>query len=173
MNTSPLTGKTKHKELVLKRYHEVIQALERAFGEQLKTIVLFGSQVHGEQRSDSDHDLFVVIENLPRDPLARQRTVRMTLLPILDRLPGLITFIAKTPCEFEANLTPLLLDVCADGICLFGDLYFEPYRQRALNAIQQAGLQRKKTGGKRMWLFPQIPNRDWELTWEGFREYTR
>ncbi len=69
-----------------------------------------------------------------------------------------------------ANLTPLLLDVCVDGICLYGEAYFQPYRQKALAALRQARLRRHKSKNVRMWLFPQLPAGDWELSWEGYRE---
>jgi hypothetical protein len=92
------------------------------------------------------------------------------LLPILDRLPGSITFLAKTPEEVAANLTPLLLDVCVDGICLFGAVYFEPYRQRALAALEQSKLRRRHVGGTLMWLFDQLPETECERSWEGYFE---
>lgn len=155
------------------RYAPIVHALVDTFGKRLRTVVLFGSQARGQSSPSSDHDLFVVIEELPAEPLARQRIVRESLLPILDQLPGPISFIAKTPEEVAANLTPLLLDVCVDGICLYGSSYFETYRQRALAALRQSALRRQRVGGTLMWLFPELPKTDWELSWEGFREYVR
>jgi predicted nucleotidyltransferase len=160
-------------ETAQERYHLVVQALRSAFGDRLKTAVLFGSQARGEARSGSDHDVYVVIEALPQEPLARQRTVRGILLPILDRLPGSISFVARTPEEMAANLTPLLLDVCVDGVCLHGAAYFEPYRQRALAALRQSGLRRRRLGGTLMWVFDRMPAYDWELSWEGYFERAR
>jgi hypothetical protein len=154
----------------IKPYSRVIETLKQTFAERLETIVLFGSQARGKARPDSDHDLFVVIKDLPQDPLARVRTVRLALLPILQDLPGALSFIAKTPEEVQAGLTPLLLDVCTEGICLYGATYFEPYRQKAVAALRQSGLRRRKVGQSQMWLFPQIPRRDWELSWEGYHE---
>jgi predicted nucleotidyltransferase len=95
-------------ETAQERYHLVVQALEKTFAGRLKTVVLFGSQARGQARPGSDHDLYVVIEGLPREPLARQRTVRGILLPILDRLPGAISFVAKTPEEMAANQGSIL-----------------------------------------------------------------
>ena len=111
-----------------------------------------------------------MIEALPQDPLVRNRLVRSPLLPILPQLPGAISFVARTPEEFESNLTPLLLDVCSDGICLYGAGYFEPYRHMALTAVRQSGLRQETVGGVKMWLFPKPQTGDWELSWEGFRE---
>jgi hypothetical protein len=159
-------------EMLEAAYRPIVQALERSFGERLKTVVLFGSQARGDARPDSDHDLFVVIEGLPQDPLARVRVVRMTLLDILDRLPGPIGFVAKTPAEVASGLTALLLDVCVDGVCLYGASYFEPRRQQALSALRQSGLRRRRVKGSLMWMFPEAPNGPWKLTWEGFhRDY--
>lgn len=152
-------------------YDIVIQALQKAFGEQLKTAVLFGSRARGQGHEESDHDIFVVIEDLPENVLDRNRMVRLSLLPVLDQLPGSISFVAKTPQEVDRNLTPLLFEVCMDGICLYGDAYFEPYRQSALAARDKAGLQRERIGSEWVWRFPQIPAAAWEITWEGYREY--
>jgi predicted nucleotidyltransferase len=151
------------------RYQPVIQVLKQQFGPRLRTVVLFGSRARGEARPNSDHDLFVVIGRLPVEPVARQRLVRTALLDILGELPGTVNFVAKTPEEVAANLTPLLLDICVDGICLFGEEYFEPYRRKALIALQQSNLQRQKLGATHMWLLPKGPSGNWELNWEGYR----
>lgn len=156
---------------VQQRYDVVIRALVDAFAQRLKTVVLFGSQARGDAKPESDHDLLVVIDNLPDSPLARQRIVRYTLLPILEQLPGTINFVAKTPAEVAANLTPLLLDVCVDGLCLYGIDYFEPYRRQALTALGQSKLTRHRVGGTLLWLFPKMPMADWSLNWEGYLEY--
>jgi predicted nucleotidyltransferase len=155
---------------LVNRYDAVVQTLRDAFGGRLKTVVLFGSQARGEARAESDHDLLLVVEGLPADPVRRQREVRSPLLPILHETPGSIAFTAKTPEELDANLTPLLLDVCADGVCLLGADFFEPYRARALAAIQQAGMLREDLGGHRMWTLPGGPSATWELTWDGYRD---
>jgi predicted nucleotidyltransferase len=157
---------------VREQYQPIIQALKQRFADQLKTVVLFGSQARGEAHRSSDHDLFIAIEALPTEPLARQRTVRNILLPILDDLPGAINFVAKTPEEVAANLTPLMLDICVDGFCLYGESYFQYYQKKALAALQQANLRRYKLGHTRMWLLPQLPRDDWELSWEGYHANT-
>jgi hypothetical protein len=46
-----------------------------------------------------------------------------------------VDFSAKTPRndmpeEVEANLTPLLLDICVDGVGLYGETYFQFYRKK-------------------------------------------
>jgi len=149
-------------------YRPLVQSLLGKYGDRLKTVVLFGSQARHEAKLNSDHDVFVVVESLPSDPVVRQREVRSVLLSILNDLPGAISFTAKTPEEVKARLTPLLLDICVDGVCLYGDLFFDQYRQKALAVLHEAGWQRRRLAGEWMWVFPHIPAlAGWDLNWEG------
>jgi predicted nucleotidyltransferase len=117
-------------------YEELIISLTNTFGDNLKTVVLFGSRARNMATGSSDHDIFVVIEELPKDPLYRLKQVRRAVIEI----PLRINFITKTPEEVTSNLSPLLLDICVDGICLFGVEYFDTMRQKALKVLKQSGL---------------------------------
>lgn len=152
-------------------YGVLVQALLERFGERVQMIVLFGSRSRGEAHPDSDHDIFVVIEDLPRDPLARQREVMAPLLPQLPRLPERLSVIAKTPEELQGHLSPLMVDVCVDGIGLYGQSYFEGLRTKVVQALAAAGLQRRRLAGSWMWMFPSLPQVEWAVTWEGYREH--
>lgn len=151
-------------------YDVLVQTLARHFGERLKMIVLFGSRSRGEARPDSDHDIFVVVAGLPQDPLARQREVMKPLLPELLRIPERIAIVAKTPQELQGALTPLLVDVCVDGISLYGGEDFQSLRDKVVRALESAGLQRRYLAGTWMWIFPSLPRVEWEVTWEGYHE---
>lgn len=152
-------------------YRVLVDTLAAHFGERLKLIVLFGSQSRGEARPDSDHDIFVLIEGLLQDPLARQREVMVPLLPELLRMPERLSVIAKTPQELLGDLTPLVVDVCVDGIALYGRAYFESLRSKVTQALRDAGLQRRRLAGTWMWMFPSLPAKEWTVTWEGYREH--
>ena len=147
-------------------YQPLIDKLIQAFKNRLKTVVLFGSRARGQVSGDKDHDIFVVIENLPVPPLQRQKEVRYAIWDVDLR----INTIAKTPKEVAANLTPLLLEICVDGRCLYGCNYFEPYQKMVRKAIEQAGLNRKRVGNEWYWMFDSVPDKEWELSWDGFRE---
>jgi len=151
-------------------YSVLVEILVERFGARLKMIVLFGSQSRGEARPNSDHDIFVVIEDLPQDPLARQRAVMTPLLPGLLRLPEQLSVIAKTPQDLLGDLTPLLVDVCVDGISLYGQAYFVSLRSKVIQVLSAAGLRRQRVGGTWMWMFPVLPTKEWSMTWEGYRE---
>ncbi|WP_459942885.1 nucleotidyltransferase domain-containing protein [Deferrisoma palaeochoriense] len=155
---------------VRRGYLPLVNELRRRFGPRLRCVVLFGSRARGDASRLSDHDILVVAEGLPPDPLARQRELASAQLAVLREVPGRLGFVAKTPEEFERSLTPLLLDVCADGVCLYGADYFEPWRERAARAIERSGLRRERVGATLMWLFPKPPPKDWELSWRGYRE---
>jgi predicted nucleotidyltransferase len=151
-------------------YTHLLQSLSATFGSRLKTLVLFGSRARGEAAPDSDHDIFIVAEDLPPDPLGRTRHVRGALIHCLADLPGAMNLHAKTPLEFEADLTPLYLDICVDGICLYGEGYFEPLRGKGLAALGASGMKRRRVGGSLFWMLPDGGPRNWELTWDGYRE---
>jgi hypothetical protein len=70
----------------------------------------------------------------------------MTLINCLADLPGAMGLHARTPAEFEMDLTPLYLDVCVDGLCLYGEDYFEPFRRRCLAALAASGVKRERVG---------------------------
>jgi uncharacterized protein len=151
-------------------YEIILPVLKQGFGSQLKAVVLFGSRARGDASHDSDYDFFVVAEHLPQDPIKRAGLLRTALLPCLADLPGAVNLHGKTPEEFEADLTPLVLEICVDGICLHGKDYFEPLRKKGLAALAASGMQRVRAGGELFWMFPDAQPRNWELTWEGYRE---
>ena len=151
-------------------YDILLRALSAAFGDRLRTAVLFGSRARGENSSESDHDIFLVIDGLNSDPLGRTREVRGAIKDCLADLPGAMNLHAKTPFEFESDLTPLCLDVCVDGMCLFGEEYFEPLRRKALAALASSGMKRRRVGKSLFWMLSGKAARNWELTWDGYRE---
>ena len=153
-----------------REYDPLVKALSNRFGSHLKAVVLFGSRARGDASPDSDHDIFMVVDDLPVDPLSRTRLVRGCLQPLLVELPGAMNLHAKTPAEFQADLTPLYLDVCVDGICLSGAGYFEPLRKRGLAALSASGMKRKRVGGSLCWMLAEDGPKNWELTWEGYSE---
>ena len=152
-------------------YDFLVDALVKQFGEGLKTVVLFGSQSREEARPDSDHDIFVVVENLPADPLARQREIMIPLLPFLLDLPERLSIVAKTAQELLEDVTPLVIDICMDGISLYGAAYFAALQARIKRSLREAGLQRRRLAGTWMWMSPTFLTKEWEISWEEHREH--
>ena len=149
-------------------YIELVSRLKESYGSRLKSVVLFGSHARGDARPESDHDILLIIEEIEKNPLKRMKTIRSLILD----MPVRFNFIAKTPEELAENLTPLLLDICVDGKVIHDDGYFETYRNKGKEALTQAKLKRKRVGRELHWQFERIPQREWELTWDGYREFT-
>jgi hypothetical protein len=152
--------------LLIETYELLVSRLKEIFSERLRAVVLFGSRARGGVREDRDHDIFLVVDGLPEKYLHRQREVHSAIRDI----PMRINTISKTPEEVASNLTPLMLEVCVDGVTLFGEDYFEPIRNKAIQALKDSGLKRKRIGREWHWEFEKMPKREWEITWEGFRE---
>jgi hypothetical protein len=87
-------------------------------------------------------------------------------------MPVHFSFVAKNPEEIAENLTPLLLDICVDGKVIYDDGFFEGYREKGLKALEQAKMRRRRIGRELCWQFERIPRKEWELTWDGYREFS-
>jgi predicted nucleotidyltransferase len=151
-------------------YKVLVDRLVAHFGQRLKLIVLFGSQSRAEAKPDSDHDIFVLIEDLPVDPLARQREVTAPLLPVLLDLPERLSIIAKTPQELSGVTPPLVIDVCMDGQALYGETFFAGLQAKVRQSLHHTGLQRRCLAGTWMWTYPTLPGKAQETDWEDYRE---
>ena len=49
-------------------------------------------------------------------------------------------------------------------------LFLKPYEHKALDALEQSGLERKRQGRNWYWQFEKVPSGRGKLTWEEFRE---
>lgn len=148
-------------------YTQLVSRLKGSYGSRLRAVVLFGSHARGEARAESDHDILLIIEGIEKNPLKRMKGIRSLILD----MPVRFNFIAKTPEDLAENLTPLLLDICVDGKAIHDDGYFETYRKKGLEALKQAKLKRRRVGREFYWQFDRIPQKEWELTWDGYREF--
>ncbi len=101
------------------------QALEHVYGEHLVSAALFGSVARRSARPDSDVDLFLVVDDLPRGRRARLVTfdpVEREITPARRALAaaGIVTEvmpILRTPEEIRSQ-SPLMLDLTEDAVLL-------------------------------------------------------
>jgi predicted nucleotidyltransferase len=148
--------------------NQVVAALRTALGDRLMAVVLFGSQARGEAREDSDWDVLVIAEELPEDPLERGHLLRQ-LLPIPCRVA--ISFLARTPQEFEGHLSSLYLDIALDGQILYDPKGYAEERLSTLRRrIEEAGLFREKTPAGDFWRWKTPPRGRWTMSWERIGE---
>lgn len=111
------------------RYHALAEELRRAareaYGERLVSLAIFGSVGRGTARAESDVDLLVVAEGLPKGRLSRvaefervEERLRPTLAALAEK--GVRTELSpvfKTPDEAEAG-SLLFLDLLTDSVIL-------------------------------------------------------
>jgi len=142
----------------------VVQALKDGLGEDLVSVVLFGSQARSEEDPESDWDLLVLARNLPEKSLSRHFRLK-SLLPVPWR--SRIAVLAKTPAEFETRLPALYLDIALDGLVLYDtDDYITQRMARLKESLGRLGLQRKRAGRDLTWSWQRPRQPLWSLEWE-------
>ncbi len=138
---------------------KLLEELLREFDDRLKSLVVYGSIARGDHRRDSDIDLLVVIDGLPRERLKRVRLfidVESRLDSMLDKLFDegyAITFspIIKTPEEAE-RITPLYLDMVEDAVIIYDEKgFFEKVLERLRKRLEELGAERVRIGRKWYW----------------------
>jgi predicted nucleotidyltransferase len=144
--------------------------LAAALGENLLGVVLYGSHARGEAREDSDVDLLVIARDLPERRYDRAVFLQRLARGIEDAPP--FSLLGKTPEEFEHYFPSLYLDIGLDGVVLFDrEGYTDGKLKRIREIIAEAGLVRERLeGGDMFWNWNRKTARQWEITWEGYRE---
>jgi len=138
------------------QYATVAQAV---LGDNLTSVVLFGSVARGEAGLGSDIDLLVVCRELPKGAFRRQEVlepVREKLLADLERLweQGCYTDFAELiKTEAEAQKTHLLyLDMTEEAVILFDrGGFFAAILARLRERLRELGAQRRQLGSLRYW----------------------
>ena len=131
----------------------LLDEIKDFYGNRLVTFALFGSYARNELRNDSDLDLLLVVENLPKGRMNRvaeflQVEKKVTALMSELSRQGLHPYFSpvfKTPEEATAG-SPLFLDMTEEMEILFDrDNFF----RRTLDAFQE---RLRTLGSKRVWV---------------------
>lgn len=138
---------------------KLLEELKRKFKDKLISLVVYGSVARGNFRKDSDIDILLVIEELPRSRLKRQdlfMEVENKLGKVIEELKAkgyLIDFspIIKTPDEAK-TITPLYLDMVDDAIIIYDkDNFFENVLKKLAKELKKLGAKKVKIGKKWYW----------------------
>jgi len=120
-----------------------VPAWTALLGEQLVSIVLFGSVARGDAHDTSDIDLLIVAEGFPRRLAERRRPLLVEWARVRGDLPAIEwNLVTKTPEEALAH-SPLYLDLVEDAVLLFdrGE-FFEAILQSLRVRMQALGSRR-------------------------------
>ena len=139
----------------------IVEALKDSLGEELVSIILYGSTARGDVSEYSDIDLLIVLESLPESRLERlkifdeveKRCERE--LRSLENEYGLKIFfspILKTVDE-AWKITPLYLDMVEDGIILFDrDDFMKKIMDKVRARLRELGARRVWRGRRWYWV---------------------
>ena len=138
------------------RYATIAQEI---LGDNLISVVLFGSVARGQARATSDVDLLVICRELPAGAFRRRETlqpVRERLQAELDRLwgQGIHTdFVEIIKSEAEAQRThPVYLDMTEEAVILFDRVgFFAGILERLREQLRKLGAKRRQLGRLRYW----------------------
>jgi len=143
---------------------EIAVVLHDTLGEHCRAVALFGSWARNRARDDSDIDLLLIADDLADDPFRRAVQTRA---PFARRLEP-VSILARTPAEFEVDISPLHLDLAIDAIVLFeSDRYLSRLLAVTRQRIKEAGLFRDE---KLFWHWHEPPKvANWAIHWDGVR----
>ncbi len=135
----------------------LLKILKKNCGDNLVSLILYGSIARGDYKLDSDIDLLIIFEKLPKKRLSRQKffillenEVSFTELNEKNYYP---TFSPILKTREEARfLSPLYLDMINDAIILFDkDNFFYDVLQTLNSQLIKLGAKKKNIGKKWYW----------------------
>lgn len=116
--------------------------LKEAFGDNLCSVVLFGSRARGTARPDSDVDILLVFRDLPKSNLRRHAQVDAAIHSSRAASRGpLISVIPLTADELRDH-PRVLLDMVEDSRVLADDGTFERERTSLRRRMEELGSKR-------------------------------
>ncbi len=114
----------------------------------------------GDNRKDSDIDLLIIAEGLPKSMIGRYRIFEQVELQLMGDVEKLydegyyVSFspIMKTPPEEASHFSPLYMDMVEDAVILFDkDNFFGNILKRVKEKLNELGFERVWLGRKWYW----------------------
>jgi len=150
--------------MLKERFEELQQILlsevRSFYQDRLVTLAVFGSTARGTYRFDSDLDILIIADDLPRGRMKRvaqfmsvEKKIESFLISLQKN--GINTYISpifKTPQEAEMG-SPLFLDMVEDAQILFDrDGFFSKILERLRQKLKKLGARRVWQGNAWYWI---------------------
>ncbi|MGC8673942.1 MAG: nucleotidyltransferase domain-containing protein [Thermoprotei archaeon] len=139
---------------------KLVELLKERFGDDLISVVIFGSVARGDSRKDSDLDVLIVARGLPEGKLDRSKLFDEVEKGLGDELAATasskgysvaISPIIKTP-EEAAGFSPLYMDLTQDALILYDkDGFFSSVLENERKVLEKLGYERVKLGKAWYW----------------------
>lgn len=94
---------------------ELKRAAERAYGDRLHAIVLFGSRARGEAAEGSDVDVLLVLRGQV-DAFEELDRLGDVIYDLNERFHTLLSVVPMSLADYTSRTTPLLLNVRREGV---------------------------------------------------------
>lgn len=127
---------------------------KQELGENLASVVLFGSAARGTSGKWSDMDFCVIMKKRYDDK--KEFGLKMRLREAFGRHADIIFREEKEiPQQIAAN-SAIDFEIMSDGTPVYGAQYFLKYKPLLKDAIKQNNLSRKQELGKGVWVYGRL-----------------
>lgn len=121
---------------------QYVEVLERHVGADLVSVVVFGSQVRGQAKPESDVDVLIVIRGLPRSRFERYGGFRDLARQVSDKFAQDVAPILLTPEEAE-RIKPYYLGMLSGHMILYDRAgFFAGVLERLRRRLAELGSRR-------------------------------
>lgn len=142
---------------LLKNLMELLCASLR---DNLISVVVYGSVARGSAHKDSDIDILIVAENLPKSRMKRQGMflkIEKPLEPVMNELWNRGFYVDFSPLilsrEEASKIRPIYLDMVEDAVILYDrGGFFRGVLERLKRRLKELGARREWIGNKWYWI---------------------
>lgn len=143
----------------------LLEGLKKSIGENLVSVVLYGSYARGHMRPESDIDLLIVAEELSNSSLDRQAYFTQILNEVMESFKGTagqtgwtpyISAILKTPQEAN-RISRIYFDMIEEAKILYDkNDFFKGVLEKVKEKLKKLGARRIQVG--KMWYWDLKPD---------------